>query len=174
MGSLLLNGEEVASKVAGELTGDEFYWKPHRITYKAILDLYENQEPIEIPSLVEKLERNKKLDSANGREYIADLLDKVVTSANIDHYAKVVKEKATLRLLLRSGQEITELARQEDDLAEILDKAEQKVFDVTKDGGDSDYTLVSEKLKQHLEHLEEASSFLEVRWLTEYQLVSPT
>ncbi len=156
LGSLLYNGEEIGPKIIGEVKADQFYWKEHRIIYKTISELYEDNKPIEIMAVSNKLEEKGKLNKANGREYLADLSDKVITTANIEHYIDTVQNKATLRQLIKRGKEISELGRNEEqDVTEVLDKAEEKIFDITKSGGDTGYSLMSEELNSRIETLEE-------------------
>lgn len=156
LGALLDFGDELAPEILGELKPEHFYWQEHRIIFRTIAELHSEGDPIEVMSLSHRLEDKKKLNKANGRSYLADLADKVITTANIDHYIEVVKNKATLRAVVKRGQEISELGRQQDkDINEVLDEAEQKIFDITKSGGDSEYTLMSDSLSNHLEHLEE-------------------
>jgi len=156
LGTLLGENEDVSTDIIGRVKPDEFYWQEHRTIYRAILDLYDQNKPTDLVTIKDHLEANAKLNKANGLDYLADLQNKVITTANISHYVNIVKEKATLRRIIKSGKEISELGRKEDlDINEVLDKAENKVFEISQRGGDTGYSLMSDLLSAHVDHLEE-------------------
>lgn len=132
LGCLLIDKDAII-KVADIITIDDFYKDSHAIIFSAMKDLYASHEPIDILSLTNKLEEKNKLEAVGGRTYLAQIVNSVATASHIVHYANIVQRKATLRRLLTSAAEITELGYQEDeDIEKILDEAEQKLFGVSQ------------------------------------------
>ncbi len=156
LGTLLGEDNEAKTEIISEIRAEDFYWEAHRLIFRAILSLYDSNEPTDIVTVKEQLDSNGNLDKANGKEYLADLLTKVVTTVNTSHYIKIVKNKSTLRQIINRGREITELGRKEDqDINEILDEAENKIFEISQRGGDTGYSLMSAQISSHIDHLEE-------------------
>ncbi len=132
LGSLLLNKDAII-KIADFLRPNDFYSPMHSLIYEAIIDLYEHREPIDVLSLTNKLREQKRLDEAGGESTIASLAAAVPTAGHVEHYAKIVQKKATLRRLIGAAGEISELGFVEDtDVDQILDDAEQKLFGVSQ------------------------------------------
>jgi replicative DNA helicase len=127
LGSLLVSADSVV-RVVDLLEPDYFYRKSHQIIYAAMLDLYENNEPIDIVTVSQYLKDEGKLDHVGGRQYITDLALSVATTANIEYYAKVVQEKALLRHLIKAGTEIVGTCYEETDAEVAIDKAEHLIF----------------------------------------------
>ncbi len=132
LGCLLLEKEAIF-KVADILNPDDFYSNNHEHIFQAMLDLFNSQEPIDLITLSNKLEEQKKIKEVGGRSYLAQLSNTVATSANIVYYANLVQKKATLRRLQISASEIMDLSfKEEEEIDEILDKAEKKIFGVSR------------------------------------------
>ena len=132
LGSLLIDKDAII-KVADIITADDFYKDTHRFIFEAIKELYEKREPIDLLSLGSRLEEKKWLETVGGRGYLTSLANTVPTSSHVTHYAKVVQNKATLRRLIKSASEITELGYQESqEIDQLLDKAEQSLFAVSQ------------------------------------------
>lgn len=132
LGALLLDKKAVL-KVADVLHREDFYKEGHAKIFEAMTELYSKNEPIDVLSLSEKLESKKELEAIGGRAYLAKLSAAVATSSHVAHYADIIQRKATLRRLLTAASEITELGYHEDeDLEELLDKSEQKLFNVSQ------------------------------------------
>jgi replicative DNA helicase len=132
LGSILLDKDAIV-KIADIITPDDFYKDAHGIIYKSMVDLYEHREPIDVVTLTNKLEEQKKLDIVGGASYIATLASSVPTASNVIHYAKIVSEKSVLRRLIQASSEIADIAfHEEKDIPDILDRAEQAVFAVSQ------------------------------------------
>ncbi len=132
LGAVLLSSE--AANVALEkLHPGDFYIPAHQSIFAAVTSLFDTNQPIDAVTVSEALRRNDALDSAGGPTYLAELLDAVPTASNIEHYAAIVEEHALRRRLQRVGGDVTQLAtRMEDDIATVLDRAEQSVFAVSE------------------------------------------
>jgi replicative DNA helicase len=131
LGSMLLDNEALSKAV--EVIGDEqnFYLPAHRKIYRAAVNLYERNQPVDLVTLAEELRRQKILDEVGGPVYLTKLTDSVATSANIDYYARIVVEKAVLRRLINTATEIVSLSYQaSENPEEILDRSEQMIFSI--------------------------------------------
>jgi replicative DNA helicase len=132
IGCLLIDKDAII-KIADSLMPQDFYKDGHKIIYEAIKDLYNNQEPIDIITLANRLEERKNLEKIGGRSYLAKLSNTVATSGNISNYANIIQRKATLRRLQKAASDISALSFDEGkDIDEILDETEKKVFAVSQ------------------------------------------
>lgn len=130
LGSLLMDPSTLP-KALEILQPSDFYWDIHQLIYKAILSLESRSEPVDLVTVAEELRRQGQLEKVGGSEYLRLLLDSVPTSAYIEHYARIVQQKSTLRNLITTSQEIAAMAYEEsEDVDTILDKAEGMIFQV--------------------------------------------
>jgi replicative DNA helicase len=129
LGALLVSGDGV-SRIVDVVEAEHFYRKAHQTLFAAMLDLYENNEPIDIVTVSQSLKDQGKLDAVGGRQYITDLSMSVATTANLEYYAKVVQEKALLRMLIKAGGDIVGTCYEENDADVALDKAESMIFNL--------------------------------------------
>jgi len=131
LGALFIDKDAII-KIADSFTPEEFYSKKHATIYEAILELYSRQEPIDILSVANRLEEKNILLQIGGRAYLSSLAAMVPTAAHIVHYAEIIQKKATLRRLMAASTKIQELAwDEEEDVEDIVDKAEQHLFSVS-------------------------------------------
>lgn len=132
LGSLLIDKDAIV-KIADILRPEDFYQEKHEIIYRAMQDIYEARDPIDLVTLTNKLEKEKKIENVGGASYLSELLSIVPTASHVVSYAKVVQEKATLRRLIKAANDIMALGYQEDkNLSDLLDRAEQSVFTVSQ------------------------------------------
>jgi replicative DNA helicase len=132
LGSLMID-KDAMIRIADLVRPEDFYKENHSEIFLAMLDLFSKHEPIDILSLSSKLEERKKLEMIGGRSYLMTLTNTVPTASHIVHYANIVQKKATLRRLLTAAGEITSLGyNEEEEMENILDKAEQKLFSVSQ------------------------------------------
>lgn len=132
LGAVLLSAD--AANIALEkLHPEDFYIPAHQSIFEAITSLFDGNQPIDAVTVSEALRRIDALDRSGGPAYLAQLLDAVPTASNIEHYAGIVEEHALRRRLQRVGGDVTQLAtRMDDDIANVLDRAEQAVFAVSE------------------------------------------
>jgi replicative DNA helicase len=132
LGALMLDKDAVI-KVANLMRIGDFYKDDHNLIYEAMLELYEKREPIDVLSLSNRLEEKNQLEKIGGSSYLTGLVNSVPSSSNVEHYAKVVQKKSTLRKLINVSAEIVELGyKEEEDVEKLLDTAEQKLFAVSQ------------------------------------------
>ena len=132
LGSLLIDKEAII-KVADLINSDDFYHDVHGLIYRAIVDLYEKRSPIDLLTAKTILEDRKQLEIIGGASYLAMLTAEVHTSTHIYNYALIVKQKSTLRKLIKSGNLITGLGyNQTEPLELLLEQAEKSLFGVSQ------------------------------------------
>lgn len=132
LGSLMIDKDAII-KVADIITEDDFYKESHDLIYKSMRELYARNEPIDILSLSNRLEEKNQLENIGGRSYLAKLSTSVATASHVVNYANIIQRKATLRRLLHAASDITEMGyKEEEDIDNILDQAEQKLFNVSQ------------------------------------------
>ncbi|HET7694227.1 MAG TPA: replicative DNA helicase [Vicinamibacterales bacterium] len=159
LGAILIHNE--AFNHAAELIdARDFFRDAHRRIFDKMVALSERNDPIDLITLKEELTRSGEIEDVGGPAYIASLADGVPRTANVEHYARIVKEKSTLRSLIHSANRILADAYQaEDDADLILDGAEKAIFEIAEDRIREGFTplrdLVQssfatiEKLQQH-------------------------
>ena len=155
LGSMLTDKDAVNSAIE-TLKEDAFYRDDNRIIYQAIINLYSKSEPIDIITLKDELESMDKFEQVGGYEYLASLPDKVPTTANVQKYIKIVEEKAILRNLIKVANQIIELGYSPtEDVENIMDSAEKKIFDIMQSKNQKGYTPIKDVLVESFTKLEE-------------------
>jgi replicative DNA helicase len=131
LGAMMLEREAIA-RVVDLLRPEDFYREIHRWLFDAICALFNDGEPVDLITLGEKLKERGQLEQVGGPAYLAGLLEAAPTAAAASHYAKIVREKATLRQLLTAASEISKRAYEaaDSDVEEIVDECERQVFAV--------------------------------------------
>lgn len=155
LGSMLTDNDAVMAAVE-VLKEDAFYREDNKIIYQAILNLYSKSEPIDIITLKDELESMGKFEQVGGFEYLASLPDKVPTTANVQKYIKIVEEKSILRRLIKTANEIIELGYSlTEDVEDIMEGAEKKIFDIMQQKNQKSYTPIKDVLVESFTKLEE-------------------
>lgn len=132
LGGILIENSAL-NRVLETLTYEDFYRDSHQRIFQALLDLSEKNEPADLITLTNKLKTNNLLDDIGGPSYLASLIDMVPTAANIEYYARIVKEKATLRKLIDvATQIVTQSYSDSGDIDALLDEAEQAIFRISE------------------------------------------
>lgn len=143
IGGLLFDSTAIV-KVVEFLKPDSFYKQSHKFIYSSIVKLFNNNEPIDVVTVSEHLKNIDKLELVGGRAYINDLALSVITSANIEYYAKIVTEKSVLRELIKAGSEIAHLGYEDENVEKAVDQAEQLVFSISQRKADNNLAHVGE------------------------------
>lgn len=156
LGALLLD-EEAIVRVADFLKPQYFYNPKHSIIYENIVDLFEQRSAIDVLTLIDRLKKKKQLKKIGGVTYISDLVSSVPSASHIEEYAHIVKEKSVRRRLISVAASLNEIAFDEKEkLDKLLDTAEQKLFEVTEESVEKDFTHVSKLLEEAYERAEDA------------------
>ena len=128
LGAMMLKKEAVTQAIE-MLHAHEFYRQAHRAVFEAMEGLVRDGEPVDIVTVTESLKKSGRLDQVGGISFLANLTNSVPSTANLAHYAKIVKEKALLRALIDASTEIAGAAYEaSEDVARQLDDAEQKIL----------------------------------------------
>jgi len=135
IGGLMLDAQ-AWDKVADVIIAEDFYRKDHRLIFDAIRHLVEDGNPCDVVTVSEYLDNRSELESAGGLEYLATLANETPGAANARAYAKILRERSTLRDLINAGNEIAGNAFTTDgrSASEILDEAERVVFEIAEKG----------------------------------------
>lgn len=154
LGCLLIDGEAIF-KIADILDPEDFYKESHKTIYQTILNLFQNQEPIDTLSVVNRLEEEKKLDSIGGRSYLVHLSNIIPNASNVKNYAQIIQKKAILRKLIQaSTQTIEDSYEQVKDTNSILDKAEQRIFAISKKALQQKFIPLKDTLAEAFERID--------------------
>lgn len=155
LGSILID-QDAMIKVADFLSGTDFYKDSHRVIFEVMKELYEKREPIDLISVSAKLQERGQIDNIGGRAYLTSLANSVPSSSHILHYAHVVQGKATLRRLIKVSGEITELGYKEtENIDELLDSAEQKLFSVSQKYLKRTFISITDVLTETFDRIDE-------------------
>jgi replicative DNA helicase len=154
LGSVLVDKEMMAT-VSEIVRPEDFYASLHETIFLALTALNERGEPLDKISLAEELRSRGMLDKVGGIAYLSSLMDTVATAASAEYYAKIVREKASLRGLIHAGTQITKLGYEaEEDVPAALDSSEQIVYEVTNRGSKRSFAPVGDLLLGVFQDLE--------------------
>jgi len=154
LGSMLLD-EEAISVAIEAVERESFYKDHHKKIFEAITDLFNANKPVDLITLTNELKRKEILDEVGGASYLAALANAVPTAANISHYVSIVREKSILRHLIASGTKIVTMSYEQDgNINEIVDQAEQLIFDISNRRVSGTYIPVKEIIKQSMETID--------------------
>jgi replicative DNA helicase len=132
LGAMML-GEDAVARVIETLDESCFYRDAHRKVFEAVITLFDQSEPADLVTVREVLKSAGHLDAVGGELYLAELLDEVATTANVEHYARIVLESAIKRKLINSlTGVITDAFDSGEDASDLLDRAEQSIFSLSE------------------------------------------
>jgi replicative DNA helicase len=155
LGAILVDKDAII-KIADTVNADDFYVKRHGLIFTAMLDLYEQRQPIDLLTLANKLEGLGELKNVGGSAYLTEVVDQVPTAAHVAHYGEIVAHKATLRRLIQAATKITGLGYDENaPLDGLLDSAEQTLFDVSQKNLKQNFIPISSVLAESFDRLDE-------------------
>ncbi|HDD52965.1 MAG: replicative DNA helicase [Aquificota bacterium] len=155
LGSVLLDNSAL-NKVLDILSPEDFYKREHQIIYTTMLDLYDKNHPIDLITLSDTLTHREELEAAGGLEYLMELAEVVPSSAHAPHYARIVKEKAVLRHLIRAATDILTICYEGgQEVEEVLDEAERRIFSVSEKKTRRDFIDAKALLKEAVKSLED-------------------
>ena len=154
IGSILVDREMMAT-VSEILQPQDFYAHVHESIYTALVQLYERGEPLDKVTLAEELRRRSLLERVGGIAYLSSLMETVPTAASAEYYAKIVREKATLRGLIHAGTVITKIGfEDEEDVDGALDRSEQIVYEIGRRQRRGEFVPIYKLLKGTFEQID--------------------
>lgn len=155
IGSMLTDKDSVISAIE-VLKEEDFYREDNKVIYSAIMNLYNRGEPVDILTLKAELVSLGKFDAVGGLEYLAELPEKVPTTANVERYIKIVEEKSMMRTLIKTANELIVLGYDEtQEVEDIMDVAEKKIFNVMQRKNQKGYSSMKDILVESFTQLEE-------------------
>ena len=159
LGAMMID-DAAANKAIGLLKSSHYFYKEaHRKIFEAMLILSEKNNPIDTVSVSNELKKKKSLKSVGGLYYLTGLVDKVPTAANIETYASIVKEKGILRDLISASHHMSKKAfESREDVATILDEAEQSIFSLTQQKDNKLFEHIQPILTKAIQNLEKMQS----------------
>src|SRR6056297_1191027 len=155
LGAMLIEHE--AATIALQLLNSNDFYKPaHKHIFETLFDLYERDNPLDLITVENELRDNSLLDSVGGAGYLADLTRSVSSAASVDYHAQIISEKAVKRNLILNCNEIIKAAYDSTtDAYDVLDNAEQSIFDIANTKSRANATKIGDVLKDTLAHLED-------------------
>lgn len=157
LGALMLD-KDALSVVMDILRPNSFYADKHQLIYKSICQLFEKSQPVDLLTVTEELKKNGDLESIGGPYYLVEMTNRVTSSANIEYHARIIAQKHIQRELIRTSTEtIKEAYEDTTDVFDLLDKAEQNLFQITEQNLSRGYQGMSSLVAQAVKNIEEMS-----------------
>lgn len=157
IGSMIMDRDAIL--IASELLlKEDFYHQQYGILFEAMVELFNNREPVDLITLQNKLREKNVPPEISSLEYVKDLVDAVPTSANAKYYAEIIKDKSLLRRMIHTTEDITNDCYQGAESTEILlEQTEKKIFDLLQNRRGSDYVPIKQIVLNALDKIEKAS-----------------
>ena len=157
LGAVFISPETMTS-LADELTPDDFYKPANKIVFKTMLSLLEKGEPIDATTMISALTNQGDISTIGGITYVVELVNSTPTSKNVEHYAKLVKEKATLRKVIADLSDSLSSAYQGDvSIGDIISKTEKSLLDISNQSSGNGFRNVADILDTHMQIVETRS-----------------
>jgi replicative DNA helicase len=157
LGAILINNHAF-NQAAEVIDAGDFFRDAHRRIFEKIVSLTDRSQPVDLVTLTDELDRSGELEEAGGPAYIAGLTDGVPRSANVEYYARIVKEKSTLRRLITSANEVLAKAYDaEADADTQLDEAERSIFQIAEGRMRSGFVPLGQLVDSSYQTLEKLS-----------------
>lgn len=153
LGAVLVNPLSLG-RIVETLKPESFYKPAHRTIYSACLELFRKNDPIDIVTVSQYLLDKDELEGVGGRSYINDLAMNVVTTANIEYYAKIIREKEIKRALINAGSEIVSDAYENEDTDIALDNAQKRIFNIAASKDTTDLVCIQDLVVSSYEMIE--------------------
>lgn len=143
-------------KIIDIVSESDFYKDNHKTIFVTAKELFGRQEPIDILTMSNRLEEKGTLQKIGGRTYLAQISNFVATASNVEHYARIIQHKATLRRLQQAASEISELSfKEDDDVEKILDETEKKIFQISQNYSKNIFVPINELMTQAFDRLDD-------------------
>lgn len=157
IGSMIMDRDAIMA--ASELlVKEDFYHQQYGILFEAMVDLFNNREPVDLITLQNKLKEMNVPPEISALEYVRDLVDAVPTSANAKYYAQIVRDKSMLRRMIRTTEDIANDCYQGSETTEVLlEQTEKKIFDLLQNRGGGDFVPIKQVVINALDRIEKAS-----------------
>jgi len=157
LGSIMIRPVAV-HEIVDVITKESFYAEKNKIIFSTMLEMHSKGTPIDMLSLSHRLKERKELNKVGGNSYLTEIIESVPSSANIKHYAEIIQKKYLMRGLIEASETIAGLGYDESqELDELLDKAEKKLFDVTQSSSTHSFVEIKDLLGEAFERIDKLS-----------------
>ena len=157
LGAVFISPDSIIT-LANVLTPDDFYKPANKIIFKTMLSLLEKGEPIDATTMVSALTNQGDISNIGGINYVVELINSTPTSKNVEHYAKLVREKASLRKVIAELSESLSNAYQGDiSINEIIEKTEKSILDISNQNVGNGFRNVADIIDTHMQIVEKRS-----------------
>ena len=157
LGAVFIAPDTIIS-LADELVPDDFYKPANKIVFKTMLSLFKKGEPIDATTMVSALTNQGEIKEIGGLNYVVELVNSTPTSKNVEHYAKLVKEKSTLRRVIADLSDSLSSAYQGDvSISDIIAKTEKSLLDISNQNAGTGFRNVADILDTHMQIVETRS-----------------
>lgn len=141
--------------ICDSITSDMFFDERNKYLFEAIKELHDEGIPVDAGTVKEELDKKKRFNLVGGIEYISEVIDSVITTANMNYYIDIIKSNATRRNLINTATEIINDAYDDDNVTSLLDKAEKNILNAVQNRSVKDFVPLSELLRNAQKKLEE-------------------
>lgn len=157
IGSMIMDREAIL--IASEIiTGEDFYQRQYGIVFEAMVELFNQNEPVDLVTLQNRLRAKEVPEEISGMEFVREILESLPSSTNVKYYAKIVAEKSTLRKLIRVNDEISNLCYGGvESLEEVLEQTEKKVFELVQKRNTGEFVPIKQVVLNAIQKIEMAS-----------------
>jgi replicative DNA helicase len=154
LGAILIDNNAL-TRALEILDPDDFYKLSHRKIFFAMTELFDKNEPIDLITLTDELKKENELDAVGGIAYLSSVVNMVPTAANVKYHSHIVREKALLRGLLRSANEIASKVYEDSfDAEDLVDYAERSIFKISDKRVKASFVSLKEVIKDSFEMIE--------------------
>ncbi|MDF2960530.1 MAG: helicase, partial [Paenibacillus sp.] len=154
LGAILLDSDSLVTAME-RISGDDFYRTSHQRIFESMIELAEENEPIDLITLTARLQNKQELEDIGGIKYLSELANAVPTAANIDYYAQIVEEKSMLRRLIRAATNIvTEGYSSTDEVGDLLSDAEKRILEISQRRSNTGFIAIRDVLMEVFDKVE--------------------
>jgi replicative DNA helicase len=157
LGAMFLSAEAAGTGIEA-VKAEDFYRQAHARVFSAVEHLFARGEPVDVVTVADRLEASGELEQVGGKTYLLEILNTVPVAANVAKYASIVKRTALLRHLIEAASAIATIAYEgPDDVTEVIDDAERRIFEVTNQRVSSNFKPIAQLLEENWTTIEELS-----------------
>ena len=154
LGAILRRGDAIHN-VADIIKSDDFYLPAHQLIFSAFIDLFNRKQPIDPLTVAENLISRGQLEDVGGSIYLAELLDAVISAANAEHYAEIVRQRSLQRSLINACADIIGKSYDAPDVEELLDESEASILSLSDKAGDKSFSDANQLVSRLLDDFAE-------------------
>lgn len=152
---IVMMDREGLDAIVDALAPEDFYRRAHQLIYQAALDLYEKREAVDLVSLTSRLQEKKQLEEVGGATYLSSLINTLAPPSHLESYSHIVRQKKILRDMIQASYEISQLGfHEEENVEDLLDKAEQKIFKIAQRSINKNFSSVADEIEDAFARIE--------------------